>query len=348
MKNTKRIQNTLLLCTLVAAVACAQESAPSTGGWRRVGEPAPAPPPPEVSASTGTAGPLDAYGQSTAGPSQQQQQRYDQRYEQMAPVPPELTVRPGTFLTIRVDQPISSDHNQPGDAFSGTLVKPLVVDGVVVAQRGQTIAGRVAEVQKAGRVSGTSRLAIEITDITLVDGQQLRLRSQLVSYSGPTSNGRDAQAVVTTTGVGAAVGAIADGGVGAGIGAGAGAAAGLIGVLLTRGHQTVIYPETVLTFRVEAPMTISTARAPQAFHFVDPREYEREPQPRLQTRVAAPPPAYYSPYPYYYSPYPYYWGPGLGFFYGSGFYGRGYYGGGFYSRPYYRGGFYGGGRGYRR
>jgi len=294
------------------------------------------------SSASAPTGPLDAYGQSNSAP---QQQRYEPRYEPLAQVPPELTVRPGTFLTIRVDQAVSSDHNVVGDVFSATLVKPLVVDGVVIAQRGQTLAGRVVEVQKAGRVSGTSRLAIEITDITLVDGQQVRLRSQLISYAGPTSHGNDAQAMITTTGVGAAIGAIADGGVGAGIGAGAGAAAGLIGVLLTRGHQTVIYPETVLTFRVEAPMTISTARAPQAFHFVDPREYEREPQPRLQTRAAAPPAPYYAPYPYYYSPYPAFWGPGLSFYYGSGFYGygRGYYGGrGYYSRPYY------GGRGYHR
>ena len=69
-----------------------------------------------------------------------------------APEPFQLTINAGTFVTVRVDEPLSSDRNQPGDAFSATLMQPLVVDGVVVAQRGQTIGGRVTEAQKAGRV----------------------------------------------------------------------------------------------------------------------------------------------------------------------------------------------------
>src|SRR5690242_15704802 len=72
--------------------------------------------------------------------------------------PPQLTIRQGTYVTVRINQPLSSDRNHPGDAFSATLAKPLVVDGVVVAERGQTIGGRVAEAQKAGRAQGVSRL----------------------------------------------------------------------------------------------------------------------------------------------------------------------------------------------
>ena len=53
----------------------------------------------------------------------------------------------------------------------------------------------------------------------------------------------------------------------------ASAAAGIIGVLLTRGRPTVIYPESVLTFRLEAPVAFSTDRAPQAFRYVDTQDY---------------------------------------------------------------------------
>ena len=63
------------------------------------------------------------------------------------PQPAELTAVAGTWVTMRVDQPLSSDHNQPGDAFTGTLTQPLVVNGVVIARRGQTVGGRVAEAQ---------------------------------------------------------------------------------------------------------------------------------------------------------------------------------------------------------
>jgi hypothetical protein len=254
-------------------------------------------------------------------PPQYSRQEPPPNYQQ-GPPPGQLTIAPGTYLTVRVNQVLSSDHNQQGDAFSASLVKPLVVDGFIVADRGQTIGGRVTEAQKAGRVKGTSRLGIELIDLSLVDGQQVPLHTQLVSRNGSTSVGRDAAAIGTTTAVGAAVGAAADWGRGAAIGAGAGAAAGVLGVLLTRGNPTVIYPESVLTFRVENPIAVSTERSPQAFRTVGPGDYDQpQDQPRLARRPP-PPPFYGGGYPYYgpyygYGwgyPYPYYWGPSIGFY----------------------------------
>lgn len=252
-------------------------------------------------------------------------------------LPSQLTVKPGTFVSVWVNQTISSDRNQPGDAFSATLAKPLVVDGVVVAQRGQTVGGRVAEAQKAGRVKGVSRLALQLTDLTLVDGQVVPLDTQLINRRGPTSEGRDAGAIVGTTALGAAIGGAAQGGQGAAIGAGAGVVAGTIGVLLTRGHPTVIYPESVLTFRILAPITISTARAPQAFRYVDAGDYDQPAPVQNSPPPQAPPPPYSYNYGYYGpSYYPYYYAPGFSFFYGPRyFYGRGYYHG--YGHFYGRG-----------
>ena len=255
-------------------------------------------------------------------------------------VPSRLTLQAGTFLTVRVDQMLSSDRNKAGDGFSATLTRPLVADGVVVAQRGEILGGRVAEAQKAGRVTGVSRLAVQLTDLTLVDGQQVPIETELTSLTGPTSKARDAGAIAGTTAMGAAVGAAADLGVGAAIGAGAGAIVGTVGVLVTRGHPTVIYPESVLTFRLSEPITISTDRAPQAFRYVDTtNEYNRAsnaqgPPPAgpgwtckgygWPPPTATPPP--YSYYPYY--PYP--WGVSFGLWYGPGFfYGRLYYGRGY-------------------
>jgi type IV secretion system protein VirB10 len=212
------------------------------------------------------------------------------------PLPENLTLAAGTWITIRVDEPLSSDRNHAGDAFTATLVQPLVVNGFVVARRGQTVGGRVAEAAKAGRAKGTSRLGLEINEVSLVDGQQLPVKTQLISRRGDTSVGRDVAVIGTTTGVGAAVGAAAEGGTGAGIGALAGAAASTIGVLTTRGKPTVVYPEMVLTFRVEAPLNISTERSAGAFQPVMPEDYEQ--QPTLYRRGPAPPqPAYFGGYP---------------------------------------------------
>jgi hypothetical protein len=281
---------------------------------------------------------LDSYGTWTEVPGSGPRDEYEmpiRRDPRMTaappaqmPLPPQLAIKPGTFVSVRVNQLLSSDRNQPGDAFSSTLVQPVVVDGVVVAERGQTLGGRVVEAQKAGRVQGVSQLAVQLTELSLADGQQLPIQTQLISLSGPSSQGRDAAAIASTTGMGAAIGAAADWGRGAAIGAGAGAVAGIVGVLLTRGHETVIYPESVLTFRVQAPVTISTERAPQAFRYAEREDYDRPHE--LQTRLAPVPYGYGAPvHPYYY-----YYGPGFGFYYRPWYY----YGPGFYfGRGYYRG-----------
>jgi len=264
-------------------------------------------------------------------------------------VPPKLTIKQGTYVTVRMNGWLSSDRNQKGDTFTATLEQPLVVDGFVVAQRGQTVYGRVTEAQKAGRVEGTSRLGVELTQLTLVDGDQLPVQSQMVRQNGPTSVGRDAAVIGGTTALGAAAGAVADLGRGAAIGAGAGAAVGILGVLLTRGRPTVIYPESVITFQIQAPVDIATDKAPQAFQYVNAQQDYRNGYGSYPPRISggpvpAPAPGYgygygypaypypvYAPYAYGY-PYPYYPYFGFGVYVGPGFYGR-YYGG-------FRGGFY--------
>jgi hypothetical protein len=255
---------------------------------------------------------------------------------------PPLTMKPGTTLTVRINESLSSDHNRVGDVFSATLTQPVVVLGIVVARYGETVTGHVVDAKKAGRVSGVSRLGITLTSLTLVDGQTVPIQSQLLVREGPTSKGRDAAAIVGSTGLGAVIGAAADWGTGAAIGAAAGAAAGTIGVLLTRGLPTVVHPETSLTFQVTAPVTIETNDAPQAFHFVNSTDYpptQMQPQPTVA--YPAPPPYLhpyyvYAPpyYPYYanyypYYGYPYFYGPSVSFFFGLPAYHRyhGYYGG---------------------
>ncbi|MBZ5544730.1 MAG: hypothetical protein LAO07_13795 [Acidobacteriia bacterium] len=239
-------------------------------------------------------------------------------------VPRTLTVPAGTLITIRTSQYLSSDQNRPGDGFSAELQQPLVVHGWVLARRGQTVLGRVAVAQKAGRIKGVSQLGVELSQLVLVDGQQLPIHTQLMQTSGGTSHGPEAAAVGTTTAIGAAIGAAAHGGEGAGIGAAAGAGAGLAGVLLTRGRQTVIPPETSLTFRLEFPLTISTERSRVAFRPVEPEDYNagRTFQRRTERFAVAPrtpPPAYwggYYPWGYYYP------GPFFGGFYRFGGHGH--------------------------
>jgi hypothetical protein len=243
-----------------------------------------------------------------------------------------LTVPAGTWVTVRVNQPISSDHNQQGDPFTATLAQPIVANGRVIARRGQTVAGVVAEAEKAGRIKGTSRLGLQLTELSLADGRQIQIHSTLTTRRGDTSVGSDAAAIGTATGVGAAIGGVADGGFGAGMGAIAGAAVSTIGVLVTRGRATEVYPEMPLTFRLEAPIAIPAEYA-EAFQPVMQEDYEqrmlaRTPPP--MRHVMAPAPYFYGGYPYYYGPSYYGYGYGPSIFFSTGRYygGRG----GYYRR----------------
>ncbi|MBF8305666.1 MAG: hypothetical protein HW398_854, partial [Acidobacteria bacterium] len=103
-----------------------------------------------------------------------------------------------------------------------------------------------------------------------------------------------------------------------------------IGVLATRGKPTVVYPESMLTFRTLSPLTIDTVNAEAAFQPVQQEDYEPAALQRRSSPRAGPGYRYYDvrykgryprysrydfhysyDYPYqYYEPYPrYLYGP---------------------------------------
>lgn len=278
MKYTK-----IFLITLAAVGAYGQTNQ-DNGGWRRFD------PDPQSAAAAPPAAPTPAPGPANVNPST-------------------LTLPAGTWIKVRVNEFLSTDRNRQGDAFTASLSEPLVAQGYVVARRGQTIGGRVSVSEKGGVVKGVSHLGLELMDLTLVDGQQVPLHTELMQYAAGSSVGRDAAAVGVTTGTGAAIGAAVNGGVGAGVGAGIGAVASVIGVLSTRGRSTNVYPEDTITFRLANPVTINTDGARFAFEPVRQTDYPSSTASRPRPAMVARPPYYGGygyPYPY---PYPYWGGP---------------------------------------
>jgi hypothetical protein len=244
---------------------------------------------------------------------------------------------------VRLNDFLSSDKSQVGDQFTAVLSEPLIVNGWVVARRGQLVTGTVKDAKKAGRVKGTSELGLELTNVTIVDGHQIPVLTGPWKASGGTTHGADAATIAGGTGLGAAIGAAADWGRGAAIGAGAGAAAGLATVLLTRGRPTILGPEALLTFKLVDPVSIDTTQSQQAFLPVTQQDYQAGRMERRGPRLVGGPYAggpypcgYYAPcyYPYPYAGYVY---PGyVGVYSGYGWgWGPGYYGG-YYGRRGFR------------
>lgn len=177
-----------------------------------------------------------------------------------APTPPppprQFTLTAGTAIPVRTITALSTKTASDGDRFEATLTKDLVVDDYVVAARGASVTGHVTNSDPGGKVKGVASLTVALTSVAGVDGP-IAIRTAPVAEQAKSSKKKDAAKIGIGAGIGAAIGAIAGGGKGAAIGAGIGGAGGTGMVMMTKGNAAVIPSESVLTFRLSAPVTVT-------------------------------------------------------------------------------------------
>jgi hypothetical protein len=169
-----------------------------------------------------------------------------------------ITVPAGTRILIRMVDSIDSSKQKTGFRFSATLETNLQVEDTVVAPRGTTLYGRLADASSAGRMSGSSELTLELTDV-LINGTAYPLLTSTYEVKGKGEGGNTAKKVVGGAGLGALIGGLAGGGKGAGIGALAGAGAGTAVAASKKGQQLQIPSETLLEFRLQQPVSLPVA-----------------------------------------------------------------------------------------
>jgi hypothetical protein len=170
-----------------------------------------------------------------------------------------ITVPAGTRILVRMVDSIDSSRQRAGFRFTANLETNLVAQGVVVARRGSTVYGRLAQASSAGRMSGSSGLTLELTDV-VINGTAYPLLTSTFEVRGQGEGGNTARNVVGGAGLGGLIGGIAGGGRGLGIGALAGAAGGTAVSATRRGQQLQIPSESLLEFRLEQPATLPIAR----------------------------------------------------------------------------------------
>ena len=135
-----------------------------------------------------------------------------------------------------------------------------MADGLVIAERGARVEGRVVTSDKGGKVKGIASIAVQLTRIHLSDGQSISVQTDSFQADAEASKKTDAAKVGAGAAIGAIIGAIAGGGKGAAVGAGVGGGAGAGDVLLTRGKPATIPSETKISFRLNAPITVTERR----------------------------------------------------------------------------------------
>jgi hypothetical protein len=161
----------------------------------------------------------------------------------------------GSIVQVRLDQPLDSSGNKPGDRFAATLDAPVTAGGNTVLPRGTRFNGTVVAADSSGRLSGRGELTVRLDSFTL-NGRTHRVETTTISKVTEGHGKRNAIIIGGGSAAGAAIGGIAGGGRGAAIGAGAGAAAGAAGAAAT-GKRVVRLPaETVLVFTVQQPVKL--------------------------------------------------------------------------------------------
>jgi hypothetical protein len=169
-----------------------------------------------------------------------------------------VSVPAGTRILIRTIDPIDSSKQKTGFRFKASLETNLQLENTVVAERGTTVYGRLAQASSAGRMSGSSELSLELTDI-VINGTPYSLMTSTYEIKGKGEGKKTAGKVLGGAGLGALIGGIAGGGAGAAIGVVAGAAGGTALAASKKGEQLQIPSESLLEFRIEQPVSLPVA-----------------------------------------------------------------------------------------
>ncbi len=163
-----------------------------------------------------------------------------------------ITVPAGTRILVRTVDPIDTNTNKTGYRFEASLETNLMMDDVVVAPRGAKVYGHLADASSAGRMSGSSKLTLELTDI-VIKGTSYPLLTSTFELRGQGEGKKTTRKVVGGAGLGALIGGIAGGGTGAAIGVAAGAVGGTALAASKKGEQLKVPSESLIEFRLAQP-----------------------------------------------------------------------------------------------
>ena len=166
----------------------------------------------------------------------------------------------GTELSVRTTNSIDSHEANEGQIFTAFVNRDVLdPSGAVMIPRGSP-AELVIHSENGGRIRESSSLVLDVQSVT-VNGDRLMIDTGDVTQSrnrdGVGANRRTGEFIGGGTALGTLLGAVAGGGKGALIGALAGAAAGAGTQVLTKGGEVRVPSETVLTFRLDQPITMN-------------------------------------------------------------------------------------------
>jgi hypothetical protein len=166
-----------------------------------------------------------------------------------------VTIPAGTVVVVRLGETLSSNSSQAGQGFSGSVAKPVVIDGKTVIEQGAAARGTVVEAKSMGHFKGGALLEVRLNSVT-INGKEHTIQTAAVEREIKGKGKRSAGFIGGGAGAGALIGALAGGGKGAAIGALAGGGAGTAGAAFIGNKEIVMPAETAVSFKLTQPVEV--------------------------------------------------------------------------------------------
>ncbi len=181
-----------------------------------------------------------------------------------------LSLPAGTALNVKLETQLSTFGNKEGDAFSGRVTQPVMLNGQTLIPIGSTVQGRVTKIDAPRRIAGKPTIGIFPETIVLPSGERYILNAVLVDtslrngtdvntegqFKGAGHDGKDLTEIGFGTGGGMLIGGLAGGGKGLLIGGGVGATA-TIAHWLGKRRSAFLPPGTELVMELSRPLAFT-------------------------------------------------------------------------------------------
>ncbi len=174
-----------------------------------------------------------------------------------APQATPITIPAGTAIAVRTADAVTSATARVEDSVSATTIGDVAIDGRTAIPAGSRLLGSVTAVERAGRMSGSDRIAVRFHTL-VYNGVETPFETALVIRNGPGQASQNASRIGGGAAVGAVLGAIFGGGRGAAIGGAIGAGGGSAAAAAQRAAPAVLEAGTALTLRTTQPAAIET------------------------------------------------------------------------------------------
>ena len=241
----KSLVTLITACALLIGIAVAQQN-PAQGQSY---------PPPQQTQPY----PSEQYPPAQQYPSQTQQYPQAQQYPSGSYYGSNV-IPAGTELQIRTNENIVADGQSAGRAYSAEIARDVMdPNGRMLIPKNSPARLTVQEVNSGTMGVGSNQVALALQSVS-VNGRVYNVISNTNTEAGDDrgigANKRTAQMTGGGALLGTVIGAIAGGGKGALIGAVVGGAGGAAAQVLTRGKEVKVPAESMLTFRLDQPLTL--------------------------------------------------------------------------------------------